>query len=136
VKVRAWYAPKVGSSYPNLPANFGTTFPNDGNTDPWVSFGAAYTLDELAPGLAGVAKWEYKIPADTSDPIGVLVVADCAEDPVNENGLVVPQIAKTNKHISLREVGVNMATVDIVIGILVVVGLAAIITGGILATAK
>jgi len=76
------------------------------------------------------------MPAHTGDPVGVLVVATCAEDPVNENGLIVPQIAKTNKRISLREVGVNMATVDIVIGILVVVGIAAIATGVVIATKK
>jgi len=136
VKVRAWYTAKVGAGYPDLPKTFWSTFPNDGNTDPWVSFGAAYTLAELAPGLACVAKWEYKMPSAVGDPVGVLVVATCAEDPVNENSLVVEDIAKTNKHISLREVGVNVAAADIAIAILVVVGLAAVVTTVALATKK
>ena len=136
VKVRAWYAPKVGANYPDLPANFWTTFPNDGNTDPWISLGAAFPLSDLRPGLAGVAMWEYKMPSTMSDPVGVLVVATCTEDPVNENGVAVAQIAKTNKHISLREVGVNTAAADIVIGILVVVGIAAIATGAAIGATK
>lgn len=136
VKARAWYAPKVSGNYPDLPANFWTTFPNDGKTDPWVSLGAAFPVGDLSPGLAGVAMWEYKMPYTMSDPVGVLIVATCAEDPVNENGLAVGQIAKANKHISLREVGVNVATADIVVGILVVVGIAAIATGAILASQK
>jgi hypothetical protein len=136
VVVRAFYASKSAGAYPALPADFWTKFPDsDPDLTTWKKFGDKVALGTIPAAQPKVAMWELEIPSGTSDPVGVLVVASSQEDPVSTAELQPATLATTDRHVALREASVNMSTAEIVATILVVVGVAALVTGVVAAKA-
>jgi len=130
VVVRAFYASKTGGNYPALPGDFWSSFPDtDPNQTTWKKFGDKITLGTISPAQPKVAMWEFEMPSDTADPVGVLVVASSQEDPVPKTELNPQTLATTDRHAALRETSVNMSTAEVVATILIVVGVAGLITG-------
>jgi hypothetical protein len=138
VKIRAFYASKTGTTYPDLPANFWTSFPDsDPDVTVWKSFGDMKTLGTVRPGQPKVATWEYNLPSSDAGPIGVLLVTTCTEDPLvvapaDPNVKDAAAIAAAQRHIALREVSTNLPAGAIVAIVFLALGVVAL--GG-LATA-
>lgn len=132
VVVRAFSAAKTGGTYPALPGDFWTKFPNsDPDLTTWQKFGDKITLGTLSPAQPKVAMWEFEMPSGSGDPVGVLVVATSTEDPVSTAELNANTLATNDRHAALREASVNMSAAEIVATILVVVGVATLVGVGI-----
>jgi len=138
VNVRAFWASKGNSVYPALPANFWSSFPDsDPDTTDWKPFGAAVTLNALPAGEPQVVSWDYKMPTEAADTVAVLTCVTSDEDPVAEDSdpdkLDALKVATANKRVALREVGVNIQAAAIIVGVLLLVGVAGAITGAAIA---
>jgi photosystem II stability/assembly factor-like uncharacterized protein len=129
VQVRTFWAAKTGDNYPNLPTDFWTAFPSadPADTSVWKPVGPVRTIAAIPPGEPGVATWDWDVPRDSADTLGLLAVITVPEDPVNETGLNVQAVATSNKHVALREVGVNPSALAVVAVILLVAGVATLV---------
>ena len=135
VIVRAFYASKTGNTYPQLPADFWTKFPNaDPDMSTWKKFGDAITLGTIPPAQPKVAKWELQLPTNTPDPVGVLVVATSTEDPAVKSpaaGILDPNVlAKQDRHVAIREASIGLGTAEVVAIIIAAVGIGVLVGVG------
>jgi hypothetical protein len=133
--VRAFLVPKDinNNNYGMLPQNFWAHFLTGGPGDfaLWTPLGDMKPLGTIQAASPKVAMWEFDMPVDMPDTVGVVAIATCSEDPVVTLSGDIDTIAAANKRVALREVQVNMRA-DAIIGItLALIGLAAIgVVGG------
>lgn len=107
VVVRAFYASKP-SGYPNLPQDFWSKFPDaDPDMSDWKKIRDKVSLGTLPPAQPKGAMWEFETPLDTHDPVGILAVATCQEDPVAKTDFDPAHLATTDKRAALREVSAS-----------------------------
>jgi photosystem II stability/assembly factor-like uncharacterized protein len=96
--------------YPNLPADFWTSFPyNNYDTSNWKPIGdykvlpdGPKTLTNTEPTVVG---WQWNVPPSAADRIGLLVIIDSPEeDPIPENSKIfdVERLVRNERHIGLR----------------------------------
>ena len=82
VSVKILWA-EAGAGLPNLPNDFWTAFPGDStDTTAWHPVGAAQTIASLKPGPPTVLEWDWIPPASAAEHSCMLVVMDCASDPI------------------------------------------------------
>jgi len=126
VKVRTFWVAKSGDSYPNLPNDFWKVFPDadPADTSVWKPVGPARAIATIPPGEPGVVSWDWDVPSDVADTLGLLSVVTVPEDPLNETRLDVQAVATSNKRVALREIGVNPRALFVVASILLLVGIA------------
>src|SRR5262245_23847877 len=136
VSVRVFAAKKTNGSFPQLDANFWTDV-FDGTVDDfatWKPIGPNQLIARIPAGQPAVVNWEWETPFGTGDTIGLLTVVAATGDPPAEASLDTEQVARTNRHVALKEVGVGLPDAFfVVLGVLLVVGVAAAIGGGIAA---
>ncbi|HEY2117529.1 MAG TPA: hypothetical protein VGJ51_20675 [Candidatus Angelobacter sp.] len=126
VQVRTFWAEKSGGTYPNLPSDFWTAFPGSdpADTSVWKPIGPAKTISTILPGEPGVVTWDWDVPGTDGDTVGLLSVITAADDPVNESSVDVQTVATKNKHVALREVGVNPRALAVIAAVVVLLGIA------------
>jgi hypothetical protein len=98
-------------SWPDLPADFWTVFPagNPAAGSPWKPMGSAKTIAEIRPAEPEVVSWDWDVPNDLGDIIGILAIVTSADDPVFEGvspstmPLAVADLVRQNKRISLKQ---------------------------------
>jgi hypothetical protein len=129
VTVRVFFAAKSGDSFPNLPADFWTAFPDadPADTSVWKPLGPKQVIAKLRPAEPQVLRWDWDVPSSLEGTVGLLAVITGNEDPLAETRFDVGLIARENNHIALREVGVGISSVAIVISILSIIGLAVLV---------
>jgi len=67
---------------PNLPANFWTAWPDGWTQGPWFSVGPAKTIASLSPTRPEILEWDWVPPASANTHFCMLMVCDCASDPI------------------------------------------------------
>ncbi|PYN44073.1 MAG: hypothetical protein DME00_25640, partial [Candidatus Rokuibacteriota bacterium] len=98
-------------SWPDLPADFWTVFPSG---DPaagsaWRPIGPAKTIAEIRPAEPEVVTWDWDVPKDLRDIVGILAVVTSADDPVFEGisppamPLAVADLVRQNKRVSFKK---------------------------------
>jgi photosystem II stability/assembly factor-like uncharacterized protein len=96
---------EASAGLPNLPSDFWTAFPgNSSTTTQWHPVGAAQTIASFKPGIPMILEWDWTPPATAADHSCMLVVMDCASDPIPsankvfDVGILIP----TEKHVGLK----------------------------------
>jgi photosystem II stability/assembly factor-like uncharacterized protein len=137
VKVRVFFNAKVGDNYPDLPADFWAAFPDANSATPalWVPIGPAITVPEIRPTEPSVVSWNWTVPGNAGSTVGLLGVVTNAQDPVNETRRAVQDVARTNKHVALREISPGMSRAAIFVLVLLGIGVAAVVTAGVVSEA-
>lgn len=80
----------AGATLPALPSDFWSTFPADATAaSPWQPVGPAQTIAALSPVEPTVLAWEWPLPANAPAQQSLLVVIDCADDPIPPAGKVL-----------------------------------------------
>jgi hypothetical protein len=92
----------------DLPPDFWTAFPADGATNIWKPIGAAKTIASISPIRPGMLEWDWVLPADTLQHVSVLVVANCAGDPIPAANklFVIDTLVPAEKRVGMRTVSV------------------------------
>jgi photosystem II stability/assembly factor-like uncharacterized protein len=67
---------------PNLPANFWSAWPDAWTQNPWFSVGPAKTIPSISPTRPEILEWDWVPPASASQHFCMLMVCDCASDPI------------------------------------------------------
>jgi hypothetical protein len=67
---------------PPLQANFWTAYPNDPSPGAWTPIGTYQTIPSLSTTEPAILEWDWNTPVTTADHTCLLVVADCASDPI------------------------------------------------------
>jgi photosystem II stability/assembly factor-like uncharacterized protein len=113
VTVKILYA-DASSGLPNLPANFWTAFPGNGTTTFWKPIGAAKTIASISPTRPEILEWDWVPPSTAAQHSCLLVVADCAADPIPAAHKVfdIATLVTQDKRVGLR----NLHVVDAVAG--------------------
>lgn len=82
VTVKIMYA-DASASLPPLPGDFWTNFPADpGSTAVWHPIGSAKTIPVVEPLTPSIVEWDWTPPTTTATHSCLLVVIDCAADPI------------------------------------------------------
>ncbi|HEX7310797.1 MAG TPA: hypothetical protein VF232_06415, partial [Gaiellaceae bacterium] len=107
VTVKILYA-DASPGLPNLPANFWTAFPGNGTTTVWHPIGAAKTIASLSPKRPEVLEWDWTPPASAATHTCLLVVVDCAQDPIPAASKVfnVATLVPNEKRVGLKNLHV------------------------------
>ena len=105
VTVKVLYA-DAGPGLPNLPSNFWSAFPGDGDTTVWKPIGTAHTIARLSPKRPEVVEFDWVPPYDTASHTCLLVVVDCASDPIPAASKVlnVPNLVRNERRVGLKNV--------------------------------
>lgn len=110
VQVRGFFA-DAHLGLPNLPADFwtgGRPFAGTPSGTDWTPAGPSRTFAVLEAGEPGVAEWDFVVPASANKHSCLLVVATCAEDPINGAGLFgVDALVRDKKHVALKNLNVE-----------------------------
>jgi hypothetical protein len=111
VTVKILYADAT-PGLPNLPANFWTAFPGNGTTTDWTPIGVAQTIPSISPSRPEILEWDWVPPATAAQHSCLLIVADCASDPIPSANKVfdIAQLVTTEKRVGLK----NLHLVDAV----------------------
>jgi hypothetical protein len=138
VRVRAFWAHKSGDGYPALPSGFWTGFPtSDPPTSDWQAVGPAVTIAAVRAGEPALASWSWDLPDALAGDAALLVAVDSAEDVFVPPASTDPaEAARQSKYVALRDVSTRIPTWEIVVLILVGVGVAAGVAGGIYAATR
>jgi photosystem II stability/assembly factor-like uncharacterized protein len=132
VTVRVFAATKSGSSYPPLDPNFWNDTFSAPESDfvAWKPIGVNQTIPRIPAGQPAVVTWDWEMPFGATDTVGLLTVVAATGDPVAENSFDAEQVARSNRHVALKEVDVALPEAFfVVLGVLLVVGVAAAVTG-------
>lgn len=81
VTVKILYA-DASPGLPNLPADFWTAFPGNGNQTVWKAIGAAKVIPSLSPRRPEILEWDWITPVAAASHSCLLIVVDCATDPI------------------------------------------------------
>ncbi|MDM0043060.1 hypothetical protein QTH91_01065 [Variovorax dokdonensis] len=136
VKARVyWCERQADGNFPALPASFWASFPDGALADggSWHAVAAAQTRASVAPGDPQVFTFNFIAPEGLHD-VGLFAVVSCDEDPIAESRTDVRLVATTNKRTALRRADLSASTGTIVLGVLVAVGMAALVVGAVVAT--
>jgi photosystem II stability/assembly factor-like uncharacterized protein len=69
-------------SVPNLPPNFWTAWPDGWTQGPWYSVGPAKTITSISPTRPEILEWDWVPPSSANQHFSMLMVCDCAADPI------------------------------------------------------
>jgi photosystem II stability/assembly factor-like uncharacterized protein len=81
VTVKLLYA-SASPGLPNLPSNFWTAWPDGWAQNPWFSVGPAKTIASISPTRPEILEWDWTPPATANNHSCMLLVVDCASDPI------------------------------------------------------
>jgi len=81
VTVKILYA-DASPGLPNLPSDFWTAFPGNGNQTFWKAIGAAKTIPSLSPRRPEILEWDWTPPVTAASHSCLLIVVDCPADPI------------------------------------------------------
>ena len=81
VTVKILYA-DASPGLPNLPANFWTAFPGNGDQTFWKAIGAAKVIPSISPRRPEILEWDWVPPLTASSHSCLLIVVDCPADPI------------------------------------------------------
>jgi photosystem II stability/assembly factor-like uncharacterized protein len=103
VTVKVLYADAT-PGLPNLPANFWIAFPGNGNTTNWIPIGNAQTIPSISPTRPEILEWDWVPPATSAQHSCLLIVADCAFDPIPAANKVfdIGQLVTIEKRVGLK----------------------------------
>lgn len=89
---------------PPLPPDFWTAFPGNGTTAVWMPIGAAQTIPSISPTRPEILEWDWVPPAGQAPHTCLLVVMDCASDPIPATNKVldVATLVTTEKRVGLK----------------------------------
>jgi hypothetical protein len=102
------------SGLPMLPGDFWTAFPgNSANTSVWTPIGAAQTKT-VGTTEPAVFEWDWTPPMSTAQHSCILVVADCAQDPIPAASKVFDPnaLVPSERHVGLKNLHVIDPTTD------------------------
>lgn len=114
VRVKILYA-DASAGLPPLPGDFWTNFPADpASTSVWHPIGATQTIGVVEPLTPSVVEWDWTPPASAAGHSCLLVVMDCASDPIPAANKVfdIGQLVTMEKRIGLK----NLHVIDAVPG--------------------
>ena len=123
VKARLFWANKQGSGFPDLPADFWTTFPDadSSDTSTWHPIGAAQTIATLRPAEPVVLAFDWP-SGGLGETVGVLAAIISPAHP-KETGLSIASMVPGNQRILLKEMSVGTRSAFIVLGVIAAAGL-------------
>jgi photosystem II stability/assembly factor-like uncharacterized protein len=103
VTVKILYADAT-PGLPNLPPDFWTAFPGNGATTDWKPIGTAQTIPSISPTRPEILEWDWVPPATAAQHSCLLIVADCASDPIPSANKVfdIGQLVTLEKHVGLK----------------------------------
>jgi photosystem II stability/assembly factor-like uncharacterized protein len=103
VTVKILYADAT-PGLPPLPPDFWTAFPGTGTTTDWKPIGAAQTIASISPTRPEILEWDWVPPASAAQHSCLLVVADCASDPIPSANKVfdIGQLVTSEKRVGLK----------------------------------
>jgi len=81
VTVKILYA-DASPGLPNLPSDFWTAFPGNGNQTFWKAIGAAKVIPSLSPRRPEILEWDWTPPLTAATHSCLLIVVDCPSDPI------------------------------------------------------
>jgi len=67
---------------PSLPPNFWTAWPDGWTQGPWYSVGPAKTITSISPTRPEILEWDWVPPSSPNQHFCMLMVCDCAADPI------------------------------------------------------
>lgn len=67
---------------PNLPSDFWTAFPGNGDQTFWKAIGAAKLIPSLSPRRPEILEWDWTPPITAGPHSCLLIVVDCPGDPI------------------------------------------------------
>jgi hypothetical protein len=104
VVVKLLRANVAGDVLPDLPADFWTAFPNDGDPTNWKAIGAAQTVSVL-PGRSTVVEWDWTPQTADDERSCLLAIADSPDDPMLDENKVfqVSQLVPNERRATLRK---------------------------------
>ena len=107
VTVKILYA-DASPGLPNLPANFWTAFPGNGNTAVWHPIGTARTIPSISPTRPEVIEWDWVPPASAAQHSCLLVVVDSSQDPIPSANKVfaIAALVTNEKRVGLKNLHV------------------------------
>jgi hypothetical protein len=112
VTVKIFYA-DTSNGYPPLPSDFWTSFPNDpSDTINWRPIGKPQILPSPPKTLTNteptILAWEWSTPVEIADNVGLLVIADSAEDPIPGGNKIfnIADLVRNERHIGLKDLNV------------------------------
>jgi hypothetical protein len=112
VTVKILYADTTGG-YPDLPPDFWTVFPrNSIDTTKWKPIGEAKVLPYPPKTLTNteptILAWEWTVPTNVTDTLGLMVVLDSPADPIPGANKIfnISELVRNEKHIGLRDLSV------------------------------
>ena len=103
VTVKLLYA-AASPVLPNLPPDFWTAFPGNGSTINWQPIGTALTIASISPTRPEILEWDWVPPAGQAQHTCILVVVDCASDPIPAVNKVfdVGTLVSSEKRVGLK----------------------------------
>ena len=104
VVVKLLRASLTGDAFPDLPADFWTAFPNDGDQTNWKAIGAAQTVSVL-PGRSTIVEWDWTPQTSDEERSCLLAIADSADDPILDVNKVfqLSQLVPNERRATLRK---------------------------------
>jgi hypothetical protein len=81
VTVKILYADAT-PGLPNFPADFWTAFPHNGDTTFWKPIGEAKVISSVSSTRPEIVEWDWVPPSNTAHHTCLLIVCDCASDPI------------------------------------------------------
>jgi hypothetical protein len=112
VIVKLCYA-NLNGTYPDLPPDFWTSFPNNTfDTTYWKPIGEYKTIPNGSKILTNteptILTWQWYVPEDIHNNVGILVVIESPDDPIDNNNKIVniEELVKRDRHIGLRNINV------------------------------
>ncbi len=99
----------ASAGLPDLPSDFWTAFPGDSaDTSHWKSIGTAQVIPSILPTEPGILEWEWNTPTTAADHSCLLVVTDCATDPIQAANKVlnIADLVSNEKHVGLKNLHV------------------------------
>jgi hypothetical protein len=97
------------ASLPSLPTDFWTAFPNNSSdTTVWRPIGNSRVVPSVSPQEPVVVEWDWTTPTAAADPTCLLVVMDCAADPLPAGNKIldVDNLIRNEKRVGLLQVHV------------------------------
>jgi hypothetical protein len=112
LQVRAFFA-SAALGMPALPGDFwssGKPFVGTPSGPNWMPVGPTIEIPKLEPAEPGVVCWEWTVPVAASKYSCLLVVATCAEDPIDGGGILdTDELVLTRKHVAAKSFNVEKA---------------------------
>jgi photosystem II stability/assembly factor-like uncharacterized protein len=89
---------------PNLPVDFWTAFPGNGNQTTWKAIGAAKVIPSLSPRRPEILEWDWTLPVAQATHSCLFMVVDCASDPIPAANKIfnVNTLVRQEKRVGLK----------------------------------